>query len=153
MSSTKDVTLKRSAPEEGDAKAAAPPAKKARKKKAKVFDLEKETNKVIRAVNGQISSRLKWKSSYKAMCRSGSVKGCRVEVPCAHEAVFEEIFGSDTIKRKGDKLSCSLKDQDDVWDLPFKEKSYRYNSAEIRAPISASLNECKLTFSFKFAIV
>ena len=124
-----------------------PPAKKARKEKK--LDLDKETKKVVRAINGQISSRLKWKASYKFL-NGGNTKGFRVEVPCSYPEVFSHLFPD--VKTKGEKMTSNIKTDDGVSCLPFKGKSYRYSSAKLRGPASATFSDYKITFSCKFSI-
>lgn len=112
-----------------------------------------QTSSVTRKVQGQIGAKLKWKSSYKAMRNNDTKKGGRVEVVCQHPEVFERIFeGADIKTAKDGKLSCTFKTDDEVFSLPFKGKSYPYNSSELRAPCSASFKDGALTFSFKYSI-
>ena len=130
------------------------PAHSAEKGPIDLMTKMKEFKKVLKAVNKEISNRLKWQSSFKAMKESGALKGARVEVPCAYEEVFGELFEDEFVKRKGNKLTCFIPTDEHVKEIPFNwTKSYRYNSAELRAPFSASFSDNKLVISFKFAIV
>ena len=113
--------------------------------------IRKTMNSVIRKVQGQINAKLKWKPSFKQLKNTDNTKGGRVEVVCNDPEVFERIFG-DAKKGKDGKLSCSFKTDEEVEDLPFNGKTYRYNRAELRAPCSASLKDSALVFSFKFCI-
>ncbi|KAL7533821.1 hypothetical protein ACHAXR_009719 [Thalassiosira sp. AJA248-18] len=116
--------------------------------------LQKMTNGTVRTIQQLINEKLKWKSSYKQLM-GGDTKGGRVEVVCTDPEVFERIFDGTTIKKgKDGKLSCNMKTEEDARkvDLPFKGKSYRYNSSVLCAPYTASLNDNKLTFSYKFSI-
>lgn len=126
-------------------------------KKAPISDeakLEKAANGVIRKIQGQINSRLKWKSSFKMMKQNPDItQGARVEVPCNDPAIFEKIFQGATIKQgKDGKLSCTFKENDQVNALPVHGTSYRYSSAKLRAPCSATYKDHALIFSFKFCI-
>ena len=133
-------------------KKVAPAKKKARKNVNEAEILTKNVNKVKRAIQGQINAKLKWKNSFRRIKGTGVKKGGRCEVVCNDPKVFEEIFGADNIKKTKDKLSCSFKEDDEVYSLPFHGKEYRYDSAELRAPVTASLKDNALTFSFKFSI-
>lgn len=124
-------------------------------KKAKTVDPEKIATlatSVTRKIQGQISAKLKWKKSFARM-KGGATKGARVEVVCQHPEVFEYIFSDATIKTgKDGKLSCTIKDEDEVYSLPFKGKSYQYSSASLQAPCSASFKDGALVFNFKYCI-
>ena len=131
-----------------------PPAKKARTTKSKLTEeeaLNKAVGQVSRKLQAQIKSKLEWKNSFRAL-KNGATRGARVEVTCNDPKVFEEIFKFTTVKKTKDRLSCSLKTEDEVDDFPFSGKSYRYNTSVLTAPISASLKENTLTLSFKFTI-
>lgn len=128
-------------------------------KKAKITgptsdQIVSQSTSVTRKVQGQISSKLKWKpKTFPYMKGTGNTKGARVEVVCKHPHVFEHIFRGTAIKKgKDGKLSCSFKTQDEVYRLPFHAPSYRYSSASLRAPCSASYKEGALIFSFKYRI-
>lgn len=142
----------------GKVKRALQDVSNASNKKQKTVELDEiqiasQRSSVIRKVQGQISSKLKWKKSYSAMKSGDTKKGGRVEVVCKHPEVFERIFRGANIKTgKDGKLSCSFKTDDEVYSLPFKGKSYRYNSAELCAPCSASFKDGALVFSFKYGI-
>ena len=59
------------------------------------------------------------------------------------------MLGDATIKRRTDgKLVCSMKANEGAkrGDLPFKGKSYRYNSSRLCAHYSASVKDSILTF-------
>ena len=135
----------------------APPSKKT--KKDTTSDeltgeaLQKATSSVTRKLQGQINSRLKWKNSFRNL-KHGALKGGRVEVVCNHPQVFEEIFGT-AVKTSKDKtkLSCKFTTDDQVYELPLRGKSYRYNRTELCAPVSASLKDNTLVFSFKYTVV
>lgn len=69
--------------------------------------------------------------------------------------VFERIFDGAAIERgKDGKPSCAIKTEEEEGrcGLPFKGKSYRYNSSFLSAPYSASSKDNTLTFSFKFGV-
>ena len=112
-------------------------------------------NKVIRKVQANIKAKLKWKNSFCSL-KDGNCKGARVESVCNSAEVFEEIFKNrmgGTIKTSKDgKMSCSFKTDDEVKRMEFSGPSYRYNSAVLRAPFTASLKDNTLTFGFKFTI-
>lgn len=148
-------TPKRSLVEGISKEGADPPAKKkARKGPTEAEKLAKSVKQVTRAIQGQINAKLKWKSSFKGMKGTGNTKGCRCEVVCTDPKVFEAIFADGDIKKSkdGSKLSVSFKEDSDVYDLPFRGKSYRFDDATLRAPVSANLKDCALTFNFKFSI-
>ena len=165
VSNSDDVVAAAAADNTSTKKAKKAPAVAKKPKKAKTdtaaadaAKLEKAANGVIRKIQGQINSRLKWKNSYKAMKYNSDItKGGRVEVPCASPEIFEKIFSGISatapIKSgKDGKLSVAFKDEDQVSSLPLHGKSYRYNSAELRAPCTATYKEHAVTFSFKFCI-
>jgi hypothetical protein len=103
---------------------------------------------VAKKLQTQINSKLQWKNSFKSL-KYGGVRGGRVEVTCNDPKVFETIFKNGTIKKTKDRLSWSFKTDDEVDNLPLHGKSYRYNSSELRAPVSASLKDNTPTFTFK----
>ena len=116
--------------------------------------LEKMTKQTIRTIQQCMNEKLKWKNSFRNL-KDGNTKGGRVEVVCSDPEVFERIFDGAPIKYgKDGKLSFSMQTEEEAskCELPFKGKSYRYNSSVLRAPYSASWKNNTLTFSYKFTV-
>ena len=116
--------------------------------------LEKMTKQTIRTIQQCMNEKLKWKNSFRNL-KDGNTKGGRVEVVCSDPEVFERIFDGAPIKYgKDGKLSFSMQTEEEAskCELPFKGKSYRYNSSVLRAPYSASWKNDTLTFSYKFTV-
>lgn len=110
----------------------------------------------MKTVRKLINEKLKWKGSFKQMSKTGDMKGGRVEVVCQDPAVFESIFAGATAKRSkdGKKITVSVKTDDEAakWRCPFSGKKFRYNSAYLSHPYTASWSDSKLTFSYKYGI-
>jgi hypothetical protein len=126
-------------------KAAAPRKPKLTEQEA----LVKSAQQVEKKRQTQINSKLQWKNSFKALKGGTALRGARVEVTCNDPKVFEKISQNASIKKTKDRLSCSFKTDDEVDTLPLHGKSYRYNASEVRAPVSASLKDNTLTFTFQ----
>lgn len=118
--------------------------------------VKQEAGKVMRKIQSEINSKLKWKNSFRNLKGENNFKGARVEVVCSYPEAFEEIFKNRmgaTIKTSKDgKMSCSMKTNDEVKEELFSGPSYRYNSAVLNAPFTASLKDNALVFGFKFTI-
>lgn len=115
--------------------------------------LHKMKNGIFHKIQGQINSKLKWKSSFIGMKGTDTTKGGRVEVVCNDPGIFHLLFEGSTIKEAKDvKLFCTFKTEDEVDSLPFHGKLYRYNSTSLRAPCSVSLKDSALIFSFIFSV-
>lgn len=133
------------------------PAKKAvvSPKKMDEAQIRDAADKVIRKIQAQINMKLKWKNSYRSL-KDGRTQGARIEAVCTSPEAFEEIFKNrmgGTVKTSKDgKMACSIKMDDEVKDMQFSGPSYRYNSAHLVAPFTASLKENTITFGFKFTI-
>lgn len=117
----------------------------------------KASDALLHMLQSQINAKLEWKNRYRNL-KDSMRKGARVEVACSDPALFESLFEGAMIKKgKDGKLSTMVKTEEE-W-IKVKKLSpklngrkYRYNASFIEAPISASLKDCSLTFSFKFGI-
>lgn len=130
------------------------------KKKAKVTlrkplegeELQKRITFRRQKLNKQIDNRLAWKSSFRYM---SNVKGSRVEIECSEPEVFTAIFddGNDSIKTTGAKLIRTFKEDDEIEEMGLHGKTYRFGAhAYLKAPATATLNDGKLTFTFKYTV-
>lgn len=132
------------------------PAVAAPAKKLDEAATERLAETTVKTVQKLINEKLKWKGSFKQMSKTGDKKGGRVEVVCQDPEVFERIFSGATAKRSkdGKKITVSVKTDDEAakWRCPFSGKRYRYNSAYLSHPYTASWSDSKLTFSYKFGI-
>jgi hypothetical protein len=117
--------------------------------------LQKRVAFRLQKLNKQIDDKLKWKPSFKYM--NGAINGARVAIECPEPEVFLALFEQDENMKKsptGDKLSLSFKTDDAINDTELSGgKSYQYGAlATIKAPASISLNNGKLSFSFKYTV-
>jgi hypothetical protein len=82
------------------------------------------------------------------------VKGSRVEIECSEPEVFTAIFddGNNSIKTSGTKLTRT-KENDEIEAVGLHGKSYRFGAeAYLKAPATATLNDGKLTLTFKYTV-
>jgi hypothetical protein len=104
-------------------------------------------------LNKQIDDRLEWKSSFRYM--NGQVKGGRVDIDCPEPEVFLSMFDETHVKKtSAGKLTRTFQTDEAICDANLFGKSYRFGAtANLMAPASASLNNGKLSFSFKYTVV
>eukprot|EP00978_Attheya_sp_CCMP212_P023367 scaffold71507_cov35-Attheya_sp.AAC.1 len=104
-------------------------------------------------LNKQIDFRLEWKSSFRYM--NGQVKGGRVDIDCPEPEVFLAIFDEEHVKKtSAGKLTRTFKTDEEICDANLFGKQYRFGAtANLMAPASVSLNNGKLSFSFKYTVV